>query len=712
MASDGMVISLSQLNIAQLRASNLAIGKSNALYALDVQGDLNLSGNIRQNGTSILSDAIPIGTIMSWASSNIPQYYIACDGAVLSRTLYVNLFAAIGTTYGNGDGLTTFNVPDLRGRVMIGTGSTTYTDSGISTVRSSASYALGSKGGEEAHTITVNEMPTHTHTVVNGGDHRHSMAGADGWSVSGLVRMTDRWATSVGAWTNYEGDHSHTINATGGSTEQSIVQPYTVVQYIIKALPQYNTAGAILNYWTQNGTNTYITNTNVGIGTNDPKGPLHVSSISSPNTLFVGSNGCVGIGTSNPTSTLTVVGNINLTGSLNGNISISNLNFSNLSASNISANVISNWYNIPIIGYEPPFLNEIKSPYHWEGVTPISSETINNFGWKGGVTKDITNYISSLWGGRYYMINYGTFTATNTLPASSANYCYTPITVDPTTHNQVFMCIMNGESWRGMNAFVLNANLDPVFPLGVQTNTVNFTGGGTTRLGPYNIQAIEQSYREWISWMLPNHVIAPNLVAGTSNVVRIGFCSGANGGSDAWISGIKCCPNPYANTYQGANNIYWGSVSSMWGNSGFPAINWNWNGDLIAHMDPNLSRVMNILLPQVSSTTSDLLIGFTTHNSSWYDWEGRIILPYMGTLISIIPNPIQIGRYGHASTGRSIYRRAYGFILPYSVWSNAANIVTYQGAQALKITFSNLAGINALHIRSMYSELVTPFYTA
>jgi hypothetical protein len=211
--------------------------------------------------------------------------------------------------------------------------------------------------------------------------------------------------------------------------------------------------------------------------------------------------------------------------------------------------------------------------------------------------------------------------------------------------------------------------------------------------------------------MLPNHIIAANLVSGTSNVVRIGFCGGPNT-SGVWVSGIKCCPNPYANTYQSSVDLHWGSVSSMWGNSGFPGFNGNWNEDNLAHIDPNVSRIINILLPQVSSTNSDLLIGFVVHNDTWYSWEGRITLPYMGTLTSIIPNPIQIGRYGYGSTGRGIYRRAYGFILPYEIWSNDANILTYQGAQALRITLTNLFGHNAVHMRALYSEFIQPFYTA
>jgi microcystin-dependent protein len=712
MASDGTMFYVPQLQITQLQTSNMAIGKSNDIYPLDVQGDINVNGNICQNGTSIFNDPILIGTIMSWTSNAIPQNFLTCDGSAILRSSYSNLFNIIGTTYGSGDGLTTFNVPDLRGRVMVGTGSTTYTDSGISIEGSSVMYALGSNGGEEKHTMTMNEMPYHTHSMFNSGKHRHSIGGADSGSSYGAVLMTDRRSTNVGAWTNYEGSHSHIINSTGGSNACTLMQPYTVVQYIIKALPQYSSAGTTLNYWTQVGTSTYLTSTNIGIGTSNPNGLLHVNSISSLNALVVGSNGCVGIGTSNPTSSLTIVGNLTISGSLEGIISVPNISFSNLTSSNIITNTISNRYKIPIIGHEPPFLREIASSNSWEGITPITDQIISNFGWRGGdVNTDFTSHKTAVWENRNYMINFNTLTSTTTLPSSSANYFYTPITVDTTTHNQIFMSVINGDRWTSVNAFVLNSNLDPIYPLGVQTNTVNFANGSTSRLGPNNIQAIAQSHREWISWMLPNHVIAPNLVAGTSNVVRIGFCSGPNS-SEAWISGIKCCPNPYANTYQGANDLYWASVSSMWGNGGFVIDNWNWNADVLSRVPVNETRIVNILVPQTTTTNSDLLIGLVLYNSTWYDWEGRIMLPYMGSMSSIIPSPIQIGRYGHGITGRSIYRHAYGFVLPYDVWSNPANIVTYQGAQALQLTIYNLLGHNAIYFRAVYSELVQPFYTS
>lgn len=711
MAADGVLISIPQLQITQLRASNLAIGKSNAEYALDVQGDININGNMRQNSNSIFTDSIPIGTIMSCSSNAIPQYFLSCDGAAISRVSYSNLFSVIGTAYGTGDGVNTFNIPDLRARVMLGPGSTTYTDSGVSVLRSSASYVLGSKGGEETHTITTNEIPSHSHRMYNAGTHRHSIGGADSGSSYGAVLMTDRRSYDVGAWTNYEGNHSHTINSTGGSTAHTHVQPYTVVQYIIKALPQNICTNPMINYWTQLGSSTYLTSTNIGIGTSNTIGPLHVGSISSPNTLIAGSNGCVGIGTSNPTSSLTIVGNLTLSGSLNGNISVSNISFSNLSSSNIITNSIRNRYNVPIIGHEPPYLREITSIYSWEGITPITNEIISNFDWRGGVGTNFTSYKTSTWDNRNYMINFNNLTSTTTLPSSSANYFYTPITVDPTTHNQVFMSVISGDRWTSVNAFVLDYNLEPVYPLGVQTNTGNYVNSSTSRLGPNNIQAIAQSYREWISWMLPNHVIASNLVAGTSNVVRIGFCSGPNS-SEAWISGIKCCPNPYANTYQGSNDLYWASVSSMWGNGGFIIDTWNWNSDVLTRISANDTRIVNILVPQTTTTKCDLLVGLVTYNTSWFDWGNRIMLPYMGSLSVIRPDPIQIGRYGHGITGRGIYRRAYGFILPYDVWSNPANIVTYQGAQALQITIYTLLNSDATYFRAIYSELVQPFYTS
>jgi microcystin-dependent protein len=92
----------------------------------------------------------PAGIVMPFAGSTAPQGYLLCDGSAVSRDTYSALFTAIGTVYGAGDGATTFNLPDLSGRVVLGV---------------SQSHALGSTGGEAAHILTENELPAHSHVV-------------------------------------------------------------------------------------------------------------------------------------------------------------------------------------------------------------------------------------------------------------------------------------------------------------------------------------------------------------------------------------------------------------------------------------------------------------------------------------------------------------------------------------------------------------------
>lgn len=96
----------------------------------------------------------PAGIIMPFAGTVAPQGCLFCDGSAVSRTSYAALFAVIGTTYGAGDGETTFNIPDLSGRVVIGV---------------SSSHAIGSTGGSETVTLTADQLPAHVHEVPQHG---------------------------------------------------------------------------------------------------------------------------------------------------------------------------------------------------------------------------------------------------------------------------------------------------------------------------------------------------------------------------------------------------------------------------------------------------------------------------------------------------------------------------------------------------------------
>lgn len=84
-----------------------------------------LNTHVRDN----LLAVVPVGTVLPYAGSAAPNsLYLLCDGSAVSRTTYAALFALIGTTYGVGDGSTTFNLPDLRGRVPVGKGSNANVD--------------------------------------------------------------------------------------------------------------------------------------------------------------------------------------------------------------------------------------------------------------------------------------------------------------------------------------------------------------------------------------------------------------------------------------------------------------------------------------------------------------------------------------------------------------------------------------------------------
>lgn len=101
----------------------------------------------------------PAGIVMPFAGSVAPQGYLLCDGSAVDRTTYATLFAVIGTTFGIGDGSTTFNLPDMSGRVALG---------------ESQTHALGTTGGSETVTLQTTNLPAHAHTVPKHG-HSHNI---------------------------------------------------------------------------------------------------------------------------------------------------------------------------------------------------------------------------------------------------------------------------------------------------------------------------------------------------------------------------------------------------------------------------------------------------------------------------------------------------------------------------------------------------------
>lgn len=127
---------------------------------------------------SNMNGVIPPGTINQYAGSTSPNsaQWLMCDGTAYSRTTYAALFAACGTAYGAGNGTTTFNVPDMRGRTGVGF------DSGNATGRMTnaagfgmSAAAVGNNGGEQYHTLSGNELAVHAHGVAD-PTHAHGVA--------------------------------------------------------------------------------------------------------------------------------------------------------------------------------------------------------------------------------------------------------------------------------------------------------------------------------------------------------------------------------------------------------------------------------------------------------------------------------------------------------------------------------------------------------
>lgn len=188
-------------------------------------------------------DTLPIGGIIAFASDTIPNGWLLCDGSVVSRATYSELFNAIGLNYVE-DGVEwldeeRFPLPNVKGKTVVGKDST---DTDFNT--------LGKTAGEKTHTLTVDEMPSHTHdvaiavnnTVAGGARYYFNSAGT-----------TSAPITDKAAWSN-----SLTAKAAGGGQAHNNLQPSLTLNYIIKAKNTVVIKGDVIQ---ENGTasenNTY-----------------------------------------------------------------------------------------------------------------------------------------------------------------------------------------------------------------------------------------------------------------------------------------------------------------------------------------------------------------------------------------------------------------------------------------------------------------------
>jgi microcystin-dependent protein len=183
-----------------------------------------ITSDITKSEPIVLS--VPIGTVLPFANNVAPFGYLICDGTAISRTQYAYLYGVIGTKYGVGDGNDTFNLPDFRAKFPIGYNS---------------DKPLGTSGGSFLKTITVNNLPAHSHTGTtdSNGVHSHTytrqqvpqnIAAAEGGTTTAANETTFQ------ADTDTAGAHTHTFtsNNTGGGQQLDVTNPYITVTYIIR----------------------------------------------------------------------------------------------------------------------------------------------------------------------------------------------------------------------------------------------------------------------------------------------------------------------------------------------------------------------------------------------------------------------------------------------------------------------------------------------
>lgn len=225
-----------RFNTAATAVNFLDVTPSATTAAVEVEAagsDTNVSLVIDGKGNGVVNLA-PAGIILPYGGASAPTGWLLCDGTAVSRTTYARLFSILSTTFGAGDGSTTFNVPDLRGRFplgadnMGGSSANRVTDAEADTVGS----ASGSATALVAHT---HDLSNHTHTIA----HTHTVSVNNSGTSAGNTRAEGSSAAETGTFNTgassaaTSGAPSTNTSGSGGSGTSSM-NPYLTLTYIVK----------------------------------------------------------------------------------------------------------------------------------------------------------------------------------------------------------------------------------------------------------------------------------------------------------------------------------------------------------------------------------------------------------------------------------------------------------------------------------------------
>jgi microcystin-dependent protein len=217
----------------QLNSAVCISGAANFSSTVTVVGAATFKSNVSIGGTLTGVETTPSGAVTAFAGTSLPSGWLYCFGQNVSRTTYADLFSAVGTTYGVGDGSSTFGIPDLRGRAIAG-----QDDMGGSSANRLTGQTggvngddLGAGGGAETHVITEAQLAAHAHLIA---------ADAEG---SDTYPTASNYIAKKGVWgsnNNYQFSGTATTptlgltTSVGDDTAHNNVQPTFILNYIIK----------------------------------------------------------------------------------------------------------------------------------------------------------------------------------------------------------------------------------------------------------------------------------------------------------------------------------------------------------------------------------------------------------------------------------------------------------------------------------------------